>query len=112
MARVSSDRKESDQAGRWTDIAGLGCDSGDSGRKIKLPNLNDPSSFKRRVKKPKLAAKAESAVASSVTVDEKERKQEVEKAQAGSTMKIEVGDTKSVQKDGVEHKGSAESATV
>jgi hypothetical protein len=109
MARVSSDRKESDQAGRWTDIAGLGCDSDGSGRKIKLPNLNDPSSFKRRVKKPKLITKPESAVESGVPVDTEERKQEIEKAQAGSTKKVDVN---SVQKDDVKHRASADSATV
>lgn len=56
--------------------------------------------------------KLESAVESGVTVDEKERKQKVEKAQARSTMKVETGDAKSVQKDGVEHKASADSAIV
>jgi len=64
------------------------------------------------VKKPKLVSKADSAVASSVTVDEKNRKQEVEKAQAGLTKKVEAGDAKLVQKDGVEHKGSADPATM
>jgi hypothetical protein len=78
----------------------LGCNSHGQGRRIKL-----------RVKKPKVVAKAESAVESGVTVDE-ERKQKVGKARAGSTMKVETGDAKSVQQDDVEHKASADSATV
>jgi hypothetical protein len=81
----------------------------DQGRRIKLPDLNDPSSFKRRVKKPKLVSKADSAIASSVPIDMKDRKQEFEKAQAGLTKKV---DANSVQKDGVEHRAFADSATM